>query len=834
MKMKISSIFVCALLITTATLPVLGITNVNEIEMVKKSISSDEEGPIVLSRTDWWPMFHHDLENSGYSTSTGPETNTVLWSKELGWWVLSSPAVVDFKVYVSDATCNFYCLDASEGGIIWNYYIGSGHGRNPAVADGRVYFGVGILYSSTLCCLNAADGSHIWDFVTGNHNILSSPAVYDEKVYFGTMGQVEHDLDYYVYCIDAEGNGDGTTDMIWSYHLDDWVQSSPAIVDGKIYFGSHDYNVYCLNAADGDYIWNYTTGNYVRSSPAVTDGKVYIGSDDNNVYCLNATDGDYIWSYTTGSGVYSSPAVYDGKIYVGSMDNNVYCLNAADGSYIWSYTGSDMVSTSPAVADDKVYVATYDGNVYCLDAADGDLIWNYTTGDEIWYSPSIADGKVFIGSKDYYVYCFGYNQPPDTPSTPSGPTFLNIDETGIYNTSTIDPEENQVKYRFDWDANGSHDYSDWTILVSSGTQVNLSHSWDSSGSYVVKAQARDTYNGTSGWSNGLSVFVNSPPDKPNDPEPEDGATDIDIEADLSWSCSDPDGDNLTYDVYFEANDPTPDEMVSNNQSETTYDPGTLEYNTHYYWKIVARDEHGVSTDGFVWDFTTGSGPNNPPNPPSNPLPEDGATDVDINADLSWDCDDPDGDSLTYDIYFDTKSPPVEKVSDDQTETTFNPGTLMVETTYYWQVVAKDEHSTSTAGLVWQFTTRDNYPPDLPTINGPYKGKPGTTYEYSFTSVDPEEHDIVEYIVNWGDNGEETISGPFASGEEVTANHSWTSQEIFTIKAKAKDVYGAESNWSEFEVEIEKSRNRATYSLLFSWLFERFPLLERLLSLIRVI
>ena len=49
---------------------------------------------------DWWPMFHHDLNHTGYSTSTGPETNNVLWSYETGDSVSSSPAVVDGKVYL--------------------------------------------------------------------------------------------------------------------------------------------------------------------------------------------------------------------------------------------------------------------------------------------------------------------------------------------------------------------------------------------------------------------------------------------------------------------------------------------------------------------------------------------------------------------------------------------------------------------------------------------------------------------------------------------------------------------------------------------------------------
>jgi formylglycine-generating enzyme required for sulfatase activity len=80
-----------------------------------------------------------------------------------------------------------------------------------------------------------------------------------------------------------------------------------------------------------------------------------------------------------------------------------------------------------------------------------------------------------------------------------------------------------------------------------------------------------------------------------------------LNVDLSWSGGDSDGDAVTYDVYFEADDSTPDVLAADDQGGISYDPGTLITNTHYYWQIVARDEHGAITTGPVWDFTTGEG-----------------------------------------------------------------------------------------------------------------------------------------------------------------------------------------------------------------------------------
>jgi hypothetical protein len=56
------------------------------------------------------------------------------------------------------------------------------------------------------------------------------------------------------------------------------VSASPAVADGKVYIGSQDYKVYCLNAFTGVSIWSYITDDPVFSSPAVADGKVYVAS----------------------------------------------------------------------------------------------------------------------------------------------------------------------------------------------------------------------------------------------------------------------------------------------------------------------------------------------------------------------------------------------------------------------------------------------------------------------------------------------------------------------------------------------------------------------------
>ena len=97
--------------------------------------------------------------------------------------------------------------------------------------------------------------------------------------------------------------------------------------------------------------------------------------------------------------------------------------------------------------------------------------------------------------------------------------------------------------------------------------------------------------------------------------------------------------------------------------------------------------------------------NQPPNLPTIQTPSNGATAQNLTSTLSWTGGDPDGDGVTYDVYFGTANPPTAKVANHQAILTYNPGMLAAETPYYWQIVAWDEHGLSTAGLVWNFTTR---------------------------------------------------------------------------------------------------------------------------------
>ncbi|MFC1556930.1 hypothetical protein ACFL5L_02980 [candidate division KSB1 bacterium] len=284
---------------------------------------------------------------------------------------------------------------------------------------------------------------------------------------------------------------------------------------------------------------------------------------------------------------------------------------------------------------------------------------------------------------------------PSSPSPADASTGISV-STGLSWTGG-GPSGTTVTYDIYFGTSGSP-----PLVQSGNSAASYNPGTLSSGTtYYWKIVSKNTAQGLSRsgdvWS--FTTFSNQAPNQPGNPSPSNGATGVSLSTGLSWTGGDPDGDAVTYDIYFGTSGSPP--LVQSNNSAASYNPGTLSSGTTYYWKIVAKDEHGASTAGSVWSFTATS--NQAPNLPANPMPANAELYVSWYAGFGWTGGDPDGDTVTYDIYLGTTNPPPLLQPDNPTNS-YYLDTLSATTTYYWKIVAKDEHGASTAGPVWTFTT----------------------------------------------------------------------------------------------------------------------------------
>ncbi len=503
-------------------------------------------------------MFRHDGAHTACSLSSVPATNQSIWtftpeSTSTGYYTIaeSSPALVDDCAFVGAVGMKYsvmscgrvYCLNAYTGSEVWHTDTGGWVSGSPAVVNNKVYVAdmFNFISSCKCYCLDQHDGHIVW-----THDIegwgFSSPVVYEGNVFVGT-GYVINNTFGKIYCFDAQGNGDGTTDLVWEYPpqgqtLSQPIFSSPAAANDRVYFCGVDTYIYCFDATPDDaldegicdppgsaydLIWTFKAQYGIRSSPTIVNERLYVGSgsevsNHGTLYCLDVSsqgNGSLIWENTQvkGSGV-SSPTVANSCVYMGCHEPRLYCIDAVTGNITWTYETSEPLSSSPSCSGDVLVVGTgdceyssgrpFNGSLLCLNTTAQTAVWEKGTKHWVPSCPSLAKGLIVVSSEPS-VLCFSENTAPQQPQRPSGQIIITPGEPYDYSTSTSDPEEDAVRYGWDW--NGDKQVDEWTSFYPSGEIVTTSHTWPPWSIKLIRVKAEDIKGFQSDWSKPLPVVT---------------------------------------------------------------------------------------------------------------------------------------------------------------------------------------------------------------------------------------------------------------------------------------------------------------------------------------
>lgn len=215
--------------------------------------------------------------------------------------------------------------------------------------------------------------------------------------------------------------------------------------------------------------------------------------------------------------------------------------------------------------------------------------------------------------------------------------------------------------------------------------------------------------------------------------------------------------------------------------------------------------------------------NRPPYAPSNPIPEDGETDVPINEIfISWDGGDPDGDPVRYDVYFGESSPPPLVVY-NEVATRYDPGIMDMYTTYYWQIVARDFFGSTTTGPIWNFTTgsRINRLPNAPEITAEKIGE--NIFLIKFKLTDPTGDNLKAFAVQWDKNQFGFVfDGNWPNGTIIEEFKGY-GRGRHLITASCMDRYCKWGDDGYLEIELSKSKvqsSQQSSNPLFSQILQR--------------
>jgi len=775
-------------------------------------------------------------------------------------------------------------IDGEEGTELWNwvgtenlYAVTTGDFNNNGQVDVAVAGD-----DDRVTALYGNNGNVMWQFNTPGDQIYRKCLQATDLNNDGKIDVIAGCDDSYVYAINGlNGN------QLWSRYVGAAVNevelaqmdaSGPMDIIVAVGGGANGKKVVVIDGSNGNIQWSYNAPEAVEhvevldvNNDTVPDVAAAITPfNPKQIIMIDGSTHTSLWTkpLSISSNVHSlAHGDLDGDnipdvVVPGSTDMKVYALNGVNGNELWNYlTGGEINSVAVVDIDSDnqldVIAGSDDQNVYVINGYNGSLIWSYSTADDVMHIqlgdisgdgiPNIA--CVTFGS-DGVVYAFksffpAPNLPPYTPSNPLPPNgAMYVDPDADLSWTGGDPNPGDtVTYDIYF---GTSSIPPKVVDNQSATSYDPG-TMNFNTTYYWQIVAWDNHSNTSEgpiW-NFTTEGPNNPPNTPSNPNPTNGSTGVNINADLSWTGGDTDpGDIVTYDVYFGTASPPP--KVVSNQSGITYNPSTLNYCTTYYWQIVAWDNHGASISGPEWNFKT----NCKPNVPSDPNPENGATGIDIDADLSWSCSDPDGHSLTYDVYFEADDPtPDVLVSDNQPGTSYDPGTLDYETTYYWQIIAEDEYGATTTGPIWNFTTEEEPEPDL-DCDGTLSWtdvSPGSTVTGSFTVENiGEPTSLLDWEItewpSWG-NGSSWAFTP-VSGDDLTPEDGPVTVNVSVVAPDIKNsdfsgevkIVNKENNSDvcTIQVSLVTPVNRNTlYSQFLQFLqkiIHRFPLLEQILSL----
>jgi len=291
--------------------------------------------------------------------------------------MISTPCIADGKLYFGegfhdDKNCRVFCVDAEKGEEIWSFTTGGQTESSPAVAKGKVYIGAG---NEGVYCLDAKSGKEIWKFPPKDYRgrllrFGGGMLIVGDKLYCASgvdRNQAKDKGETTVFCIDA-ANGK----QLWKAPAPYPVWSKPIVKDGFAYISTGNGDVFddaqppdvpggallCLDADTGKEKWRFKTPNGIIESPAVDEGRVYFGCRDGQIYCVGRADGKERWTHFLDSPLIATPVLdidpsqKSISVFALAAAGKVCCLNPQSGDIVWTYDLTAQrayISTSPAL-----------------------------------------------------------------------------------------------------------------------------------------------------------------------------------------------------------------------------------------------------------------------------------------------------------------------------------------------------------------------------------------------------------------------------------------------------------------------------------------------------
>ncbi len=252
-------------------------------------------------------------DGMGVFHAVDTETGESRWTFETEAEIISSANVAQDRLLFGSYDQFLYCLSAEDGSLVWKFETeGYVHGT-PAIVNGAVVISGCDGY---LRLINIADGVEQQKIGLGDY-VAASPAILNNRAYAGTFGNQ-------VLCAGLEGS-----EILWQYEHPERhfpFYASAAVTADIVVIGGRDKMVHALEPQTGKLLWTYPAKSRVDSSPVIVDERVFFGTVGGELAALDLNSGEKVWDFVSGASIIASPSVAAGKLVIGADDGRIYCF----------------------------------------------------------------------------------------------------------------------------------------------------------------------------------------------------------------------------------------------------------------------------------------------------------------------------------------------------------------------------------------------------------------------------------------------------------------------------------------------------------------------------
>ena len=271
-----------------------------------------------------------------------------------------------------------YALENKNGNLLWKFPQEADNARQyyaaPAVDEELVVAGD---YNNTLTALDAGTGSKKWDFISAKDRYIG-PALLTEKAIYAP------NADHYLYAIDRTGS------LLWKFKAAGPNWTKPVTDGNLIIFASMDHHVYAFQPEyalgslsmddDGSRTlvtspeWTADLSVAIVADPLIQDGKVYVGTINGDLVCLDAENGKTIWTFNdngNAGSIWGSPVIFEDNLFFADTNGQVYAVSPDTGKPTWlkPFSAGSSVVASGVPTESGVAYTTTEGRVFIIDAS---------------------------------------------------------------------------------------------------------------------------------------------------------------------------------------------------------------------------------------------------------------------------------------------------------------------------------------------------------------------------------------------------------------------------------------------------------------------------------